>query len=104
MVAAMPVLAIGRAEIAEYVSALFIVYIALVFVRIVLSWVPRLPENPAVRSVADFVHETTEPYLRLFRRLIPPIGAGGMGLDLTPMIGIIVLYLARGIIVGAISP
>lgn len=96
--------AIGREEIADYVSALFLVYIALIFIRIVLSWIPRLPYNPVLRGVVDFVTETTDPYLRLFRRLLPPLGAGGMALDLTPMIGLIVLYIVRAVVVGVIAP
>jgi YggT family protein len=96
--------AIGREEIASYVNALFLVYTALIFIRIVLSWIPRLPYNPILRGIAEFVSETTDPYLGLFRRLIPPVGAGGMGLDFSPIIGLIVLYIARALIVGAIEP
>ncbi len=96
--------AIGRAEIADYVSALFLVYIVLIFARIVLSWIPRLPYNPILRGIAEFVTEATDPYLRIFRRVLPPIGAGGMGLDLSPMIGLILLYVLRGILVGVIEP
>lgn len=100
-----PVLAaIGRAEIADYVSALFLVYIALIFIRIVLSWIPRLPYNPILRGIVEFVGETTDPYLRIFRRVLPPVGAGGIGLDLSPMIGLIVLYILRAAVVGVISP
>lgn len=96
--------AIGREEIAGYVSALFLVYIALIFIRIVLSWIPRMPYNSILRGTVEFVGETTDPYLRIFRRVLPPIGAGGMGLDLSPMIGLIVLYILRAVIVGAIEP
>lgn len=96
--------AIGREEIANYVSALFLVYIALIFIRIVLSWIPRLPYNPILRGTVEFVGETTDPYLRIFRGFLPPIGAGGMGLDLSPMIGLIVLYILRAIVVGVIQP
>lgn len=96
--------AIGREEIANYVNALFLVYIALIFVRVVLSWIPRLPYNPILRGIVEFVGETTDPYLQLFRRILPPVGAGGMGLDLSPMIGLVVLYILRAIIVGAIEP
>lgn len=96
--------AIGREEIADYVSALFLVYIALIFIRIVLSWIPRLPYNPILRGVVEFVGETTDPYLRIFRNILPPVGAGGVGLDLSPMIGLIVLYILRALIVGVIAP
>jgi YggT family protein len=99
-----PVAAIDRHDIADYVDAVFIVYIILILVRILLSWIPRMPYNPVLHAVVTFVHDVTDPYLRLFRRILPPLGAGGFGLDLSPIIAIIVLYIARYIVVGAIEP
>ena len=96
--------AIGRSEIADYVDALFLVYIILIFVRILLSWIPRIPYNPILSAVIGFVTDVTDPYLRLFRRVIPPVGGGGFALDLSPIIGVFVLIIARAIIVGAIDP
>ena len=96
--------AIGRAEIADYVDALFLVYIILIFVRILLSWIPRIPYNPILSAVIGFINDVTNPYLRLFRRFIPPVGGGGFALDLSPIIATIVLIIARSIIVGAIQP
>ena len=96
--------AIGRQEIANYVDALFLVYIILIFVRILLSWIPRIPYNPLLSSVINFITEVTDPYLRLFRRIIPPVGGGGFALDLSPIIATFVLIIARSIIVGAIDP
>jgi uncharacterized protein YggT (Ycf19 family) len=49
--------------------------------------------------VRNFLHDTVEPYLRLFRRLIPPFG----GLDLSPMLGIIVLYLIHAIAINVLD-
>jgi YggT family protein len=96
--------AIGRAEIADYVDALFLVYMILLFARILLSWIPRIPYNPVLSAVINFITEVTNPYLRIFRRVIPPVGGGGFALDLSPIIAIIVLIIARTIIVGAIEP
>ena len=96
--------AIGRQEIADYVDALFLVYLILIFIRILLSWIPRIPYNPVLSSVIEFVQQVTDPYLRIFRRIIPPLGGGGFAIDLSPIIAIIVLAIARGIIVGAIDP
>ena len=96
--------AIGREEIADYVNALFLVYMILIFVRILMSWIPRIPYHPILSAVIGFVQEVTDPYLRLFRRVIPPLGGGGFALDLSPIIGIIVLIIAQSIIVGAIRP
>jgi YggT family protein len=96
--------AIGRAEIADYVDALFLVYMILLFARILLSWIPRIPYNPVLSAVINFITEVTDPYLRIFRRVIPPVGGGGFALDLSPIIAIIVLIIARTIVVGAIEP
>jgi YggT family protein len=94
--------AIGRAEIANYVDTLFTVYIALIIIRIVLSWIPRMPYNPVLRTVVGFVEDVTSPYLNLFRRFIPPIRVGPAALDLSPIIGIFLLIILQGVIVGLI--
>lgn len=96
-------LAITRGDVADYVGALFIVYIVLIFLNILISWVPRMPYNPTLRAVLDFITETTDPYLNLFRRFLPPIGGGGFAIDLSPMIGIIVLFVLQAVVVGLIS-
>lgn len=96
-------LAVSREDVADYVGAVFLVYIVLILIRVLMSWIPRIPYNPTLRKVLDFVTETTDPYLNLFRRVIPPIGGGGFGLDLSPMIGIIVLVILRGLVVGLIA-
>lgn len=95
-----PLLAeIGRDEVAAYVSALFIVYLILIFARIVLSFIPRMPYNRTLRAVVGFIHEVTDPYLNLFRRVIPPIGP----LDLSPILAILVLNIVWTLVVGAIE-
>jgi YggT family protein len=98
------VLALTRGDLADYVSALFVVYVILIFIRIVASFVPRMPYNPYLRAVLDFAHEVTDPYLNFFRRLIPTFGGGGgFGLDLSPMIGLLVLFVAQRVVVGLIA-
>jgi YggT family protein len=94
--------AIGREEIADYVSAIFIVYIVLILANILISFVPRMPYYRWLRAVLDFVTETTNPYLNLFRRFLPPIGGGGFALDLSPMLGLIVLFVLQGVLVALI--
>jgi YggT family protein len=96
-------LALTRGDVADYVAALFLVYIILILLNILISWIPRMPYNPWLRAMLDFITETTNPYLNLFRRVIPPIGGGGFALDLSPMIGIIVLLVLRGVVVALIA-
>ena len=98
------VLGISRSDIASYVDALFLVYIILLFVRILLSWIPRIPYNPTLSAVINFIHEVTDPYLNLFRRILPPVGGGGFALDLSPIIAIFLLFIVRAIVVSAINP
>jgi YggT family protein len=97
-------LALTRGDLADYVNALFIVYVILIFIRIVASFVPRMHYNPYLRAVLDFAHEVTDPYLNFFRRLIPAFrGGGGFGLDLSPMVGLLVLFVAQKLIVDLIA-
>ena len=96
-------LALSRGDIADYVAALFLVYIILILLNILISWIPRMPYHPWLRATLDFITETTNPYLDLFRRFIPPLGGGGFALDLSPMIGIIVLVIVRGLVVALIQ-
>lgn len=98
------VAAVGRAEIADYVGALFGVYFILILLNILLSWIPRIPYNRFLYAAISFIHEVTNPYLNIFRRFIPPLGGGGFALDLSPVLGLIVLGVVRGLVVGAIDP
>jgi len=96
-------LAITRFDVADYVSALFLVYIVLIFLNILISWIPRIPYNRPLRATLDFIKETTDPYLNLFRRFLPPIGGGGFALDLSPMIGVILLFVLQRVVVSLIE-
>ena len=96
--------AIDRTDVADYVDTLFLIYFVLIFVRILLTWIPRIPHNPVLQALVGFVRDVTDPYLRLFRRFLPPVGGGGFALDLSPIVGILVLLILRGLVVGAIAP
>ena len=50
-------LAISRADVARYVNVLVIVYVVIIFVRILMSWLPRIPYNRWLRAFLDFVTE-----------------------------------------------
>jgi YggT family protein len=97
-----PIFAITRGDVAAYVNALFTVYIVLIFLRILLSWIPRLPDNGALRAVVRFIQDTTDPYLNIFRRILPPVGGSGMAIDLSPMVGVILLLIMQGVVVGLV--
>ena len=95
--------ALTKFDVANYIDALFEVYILLIFVYILLnllfSFGMRLPYARWSDVVLNFLRDVCEPYLRIFRKLIPPIGM----FDLTPMIAIILLYVVRTLVVNAIA-
>ena len=95
--------ALTRVDVANYVDALFTVYILIIFVYILInllfSFGLKTPYSRWSDAILGFLRDVTEPYLRLFRRFIPPIGM----FDLSPMVAIIVLYFVRTIIVNAIA-
>jgi len=69
------------------------VYILLIFIYVLSSWV-RLPYSPWLRRIQDFLRDVCEPYLRLFRRLLPSFGP----LDLSPVVAVISLLILRTVI------
>lgn len=103
MSALVTLLAVTRDDVADYVGAVFLVYIVLIFLNILSTWIPRMPYHPWLRAVLDFIGETTNPYLNIFRRFIPPIGGGGFAIDLSPIVGVIVLVIVQGIVVALIA-
>ena len=99
----MPPIALARGDVADYVSALFLVYSILILLNILIGWMPRLPTyNRWLRAGLDFVTETTDPYLNVFRRFVPTVGGGGFALSFAPVVGLIVLFLAEALVVGLI--
>jgi YggT family protein len=98
--------ALTRDDVATYVDALFTVYFILIITRIVLSWIQQfrpIPYNTTLRAVIGFIEDSVDPYLNVFRRLIPPISLGGAGLDLSPILAIILLLITQSVVVNAIA-
>jgi len=95
------VLLIGsvRTSIADYLSTLISVYVLLIFayivVQLALNCGLRPPYSRAFDAVLSFLRDVCEPYLRLFRRVLPMAGP----LDFSPIIGVMVLYIVRAVVV-----
>ena len=81
----------------SFVQTLFYVYLALIFAYIITSWIP-LPYNVWLNRVQRFLYDVVDPYLRLFRRFVPQLSMGGLGLDLSPIIAIIVLFVLNAVV------
>jgi uncharacterized protein YggT (Ycf19 family) len=93
-------LASARTQIADYLSTLIYVYTLLIILFIVIQLLFAAGFRPSysrtVDRVLSFLRDVVEPYLRLFRRLLPPFG----GLDFSPILAIITLQIINSIVVG----
>jgi YggT family protein len=94
--------AITRDDIASYVYTLALVYAVLIFIRILISWF-RMPYSRWLNMFIEFVTDVTDPYLNLWRRFLPLVKIGPGAIDLSPMIGTIVLLLVAGLVSGLIA-
>jgi YggT family protein len=94
-----PALASARTEVAGYLSTLIDVYTLLIIfyivVQLLFAFGVRIPYSRASDAVLSFLRDVCEPYLRLFRRVIPQIGA----FDFSPIVAIIVLSLVNAVVV-----
>lgn len=78
--------------IANTINLLFITYTIMLFVRILGSWFPNLSHY----KIMQFIHHYTEPYLKIFRKIIPSIG----GIDLSPILAFFVLKLLQSFLLS----
>ena len=90
------VLADTASSVQRFVRVFFDVYILLILAYVLTSWI-RMPY--ALHRVQRFLDDVCEPYIRIFRRFLPSFGP----LDLSPIVAIISLVVARGILVGLIE-
>ncbi len=95
-------LASVRTEIAGYLSTLIYVYTLLIILYIVtqllFAFGVRPPYSRASDAALGFLRDVCEPYLRIFRRVIPMVGA----FDFSPIVAIIVLSLVGNLLVSLI--
>lgn len=96
-------LALTRVDVGNYLLTLIEVYTILIFIRILLYWIPRIPYNRYLDIFLTFLRDVTDPYLNLFRRFVPMVRLGPAGLDLSPIIAIIVLQLVGTFVANAIQ-
>lgn len=97
------VLATTRQDIADYVQAIFYVYTLLIIAYILSSlffaFGGRVPYSRWSSAILGFLRDVCEPYLSIFRRFIPPIGP----LDLSPIIGIVLLNIVGSVLHSLIA-
>jgi YggT family protein len=94
------ILASARTQIADYLSTLIYVYTLLIILYIVIQLLfsvgIRPPYSRTLDAVLGFLRDICEPFLRLFRRVLPSFG----GLDFSPILAIFTLQIVNSIVVN----
>jgi uncharacterized protein YggT (Ycf19 family) len=92
--AAFVVLADAISGIQKFVWVFVLVYGLVIFAYILMSWI-RMPYSVWMSRIQRFLRDTCEPYLGLFRRVLPPLGP----LDLSPVVALFALYLGGRLVI-----
>jgi uncharacterized protein YggT (Ycf19 family) len=96
------ILASARTQIADFLSALIYVYTLVIILYIVIQLLfsvgLRPPYSRTTDSVLGFLRDVCEPFLRIFRRVIPAFG----GIDFSPILAIFTLQIVNSVVVGRI--
>ncbi|NGX57208.1 MAG: hypothetical protein K940chlam3_00092 [Chlamydiae bacterium] len=74
----------------EAIDKLFLIYMIMIFVRILGSWFPEFQGHTVMRFISHY----TDPYLNIFKRIIPPLGM----FDLSPIVAIFALQIIESVI------
>jgi uncharacterized protein YggT (Ycf19 family) len=96
------VLANARGKAADFVQALVTVYWIIIFAYILSQWYlsfgGRVPYAGWSSALLGFLRDVSEPYLRIFRRILPNLGP----LDLSPIVAILALFIVGNLVSSAI--
>ena len=71
-------------------------YELLIVVECIMSWIPM--SGGTLRDIYGAIQQLTEPFVGIFRRMIPSVGGGGVSIDFSPMVAIIALDLLKRIV------
>ena len=75
-------------SVESFISVFVYVYTLLILAYVISGWV-TMPYSPWLNRIQRFLYDVCEPYLRLFRRILPTFGP----LDLSPIVGVAFLYV-----------
>ena len=95
MIATVAIPADAATTAGQFVSVFVVVYSLLIFAYILMSWI-RVPYS--LSWAQRFLYDVCEPYLRIFRRVLPPLGP----VDLSPVVAIAVLYVLQNLLTRVI--
>ena len=85
-------------SVESFVRVFIYVYTLLILAYIITMWV-RLPYSPWLNRIQRFLYDVCDPYLRIWRRILPTFGP----LDLSPIVGVAALYILLAVITNILD-
>ncbi|HEY3018034.1 MAG TPA: YggT family protein [Gaiellaceae bacterium] len=85
-------------SVESFVLVFIYVYSLLILAYIITSWV-RLPYSTWLNRIQRFLYDVCDPYLRLWRRVLPTFGP----LDLSPVVGVAFLFILRAVLINILD-
>ena len=86
------------------IDAVISIYMWMLIISVIMSWLVSFniinTSNQFVYTVGNFLHRITEPVLRPIRRIVPNLG----GIDISPVVLILVLIFARNLMWEYLAP
>jgi YggT family protein len=96
------------ALLAAAVNYAYYILLAFILAWVLIGWFPTYPSNGSLQALYDVVGRVVDPIMRPIRSVLPPLNLGGMALDLSPIVAIFALSVARRllllIIAGFVAP
>jgi YggT family protein len=83
--------------IRDLIANVILIYMWLIFLRALLSWFPQR-RGGSLATVNDLLYRVTEPYIALFRRFLPVLRSGSVGVDLSMVVALVVLFILQQLI------
>ena len=85
-------------SVESFLRVFVYVYSLLILAYIITMWV-RLPYSPWLNRIQRFLYDVCDPYLRIWRRILPSFGP----LDLSPIVGVAALYILLAVITSILD-
>jgi YggT family protein len=93
---------LNRSPLEQLVGLVFGAYYLVLFVRVILSWLPLPSHHPLMRNVGPFVYRLTEPLLAPIRRALRPY-MGNAPIDISPVVLYLALMVAERFVLAALG-
>jgi uncharacterized protein YggT (Ycf19 family) len=85
-------------SVESFLRVFVYIYSLLILAYIITMWV-RLPYSPWLNRIQRFLYDVCDPYLRIWRRILPSFGP----LDLSPVVGVAALYILLAVITNILD-